>query len=140
MARATTHNRKSRRAQGSSTRRAVKRIAKEAGVDAPTAEEKDPLFLALQVRSLVSTVNQLAEAHTHNVNEIKRAFAMNDANQQIMQRVLRDVATVAAVSGSVGLGALRMKADMTLDLPAYYEEYRKVGVEAGDRDADLAVK
>lgn len=127
----------------------VRATAKAAGITEPTAEEKDPAWLALQVRSLHGTVQNFVKAQESNLQNIQRAFSMVDTHQQILARITRDLASTVFnvrrlfVDGDITLtpgdfGVLKLRTDGTLDMHAYYETYRKVGTAAGDA-ADLAV-
>jgi len=143
-------NRKGRRTQASNTRKAVRGIVKAAGQTEPTAEEKDPAFLALQVRSLHSTIENFVKAQDANLQSIQKAFSMVDVHQQILQRLAREVTTALTrvrrlqVDGNVDMalddfGELKVREDGTLDMHSYYEDYRNVASLAGPRYADLAV-
>lgn len=143
-------NRRDRRTQESKTRRAVRGIAKAAGQTEPTAEEKDPAFLALQVRALHGTIDNFVKAQEENLRSIQKAFSMVDVHQQILQRLAREV-TVALtrirrlqVDGNVDMepsdfGDLKVREDGTLDMHGYYEDYRNLCTLAGPKYADLAV-
>jgi hypothetical protein len=143
-------NRKSKRAKDSNTRRAVRAIAKAAGQTEPTAEEKDPAFLALQIRSLHETISQFVKIQQQNTEGIRKAFSMTDVHQQILQRITRDLTFALVevrrlfVDGDVtaakgDLDPLKIHPDGTLDMHAYYQEYRELGVAAGPEHADLAL-
>lgn len=127
----------------------VRAISKAAGVTEPTADEKDPAFLALQVRSLIGTVNNLVKTQENNVQDILKAFSMVDAHQQVLARIVRELALAVGevrrlqVDGDVtlskgDLGALKVLEDGSLDMSSYYHEYSAVGNQAGI-DADRAV-
>lgn len=128
----------------------VRAIAKAAGQTEITAEEKDPAFLALQVRSIHQTIENFIKAQKQNTESIRKAFSMTDVHQQILQRITRDLTFAVSetrrlfVDGDVtqakgDLGMLKLRPDGTLDMHAYYQEYRELGVAAGPEHADLAL-
>lgn len=116
----------------------VKATAKAAGQTEPTADEKDPAFLALQIRALNQSVENMEKAFNENMEAMKKAFSMVDVHQQILMRITREVAKVAVVSGSAGTGPLKLTKNFDLDLPAYYQEYRDVAAGAGPEASDYA--
>lgn len=143
-------NRHERRKQGSIDRKAVRGIAKAAGQTEPTAEEKNPAFLALQVRHLLDTVEKMSQVNKENAEAIQKAFAMVDVHHQVLQRVTRDLTGAVVrvrklqVDGDVNLHAsdfedLKLFPEGGLNLASYYEEYRKVGEAAGEELADIAL-
>lgn len=117
-------------------------MGKDAGISEPTAAETDPAYLALQVKSLISTVKNLVDTQQHNAREMINAFSMVDCQQQVNSRIVRDltraVTTVRkrCVDGSIDLtledfGTLKCTSDGELDLEAYVKEYGDVSTKAG---------
>lgn len=142
-------NRQSRRASKSNTKRAVRKIAKDIGATEPTADEKDPAFLALQVRALSATVQNLVKANENNTHEIVKAFSQVDIHQQILARITRDLTEAVTtarrlqVDGDVtgakqDLGPLKVDDAGLLHMAAYHAEYRQVSTDAGPTYAQLA--
>lgn len=115
------------------------------GIDVPTDAEKDPAFLALQVRALRQAFESLSKANKENLLEIQRAFSMSDIHQQILGRIVRDLTrSVANLQGFLVLDrangidlTLKLK-DGVLDVPAYYAEFREVVQTAGEKLGDTA--
>jgi hypothetical protein len=89
--------------------------------------------LALQVQALIGTVNNLVNANQHNTREIANAFMRVDMHQQVLQRVVRDITDVLQDATLNSYSAIKLSSDGALDLHAYYEEWRKAAVEAGDK-------
>ncbi len=128
----------------------VRATAKAAGQAEPTAEEKDPAFLAMQVRSLHQTINNIISANSQNVRNIQNAFGMVDVHQQVLHRIVRDLtmgvyqARRLFVEGQVSstlsdLGPLKLREDGTLNMHSYYEECQAVANAAGQDKADQAI-
>jgi hypothetical protein len=110
-------------------------MAKAAGQTEPTADEKDPAFLAMQVRALVGAIKQIEETIVHNTEELRNAFSMVDMHQQVLQRITRDLTLAASMGGhdqegNLVLGPLRLRDDKTLDMRAYYTDWRKAATLA----------
>lgn len=125
-------NRKDRRIKGSNTRRVVRATAKANGLTESTVESTSPAFLALKIQSLERTIGNFIKAQDLNTRAIQNAFSMVDMHQQILQRVVRDVARVGAAA------IIHRHADGTLNLPLYYQLYRAVAEDAGPEAAELA--
>lgn len=128
----------------------VKGIIKAAGQAELTAEEKDPAFLALQIRALTTAFEKFSEVNSENLVGIRKAFNMVDVQQYVLQRVARDLAVGVSrarrlqVDGDVtlssgDLGPLQLREDGTLNMRGYYEDYRMTATQAGPKNADLAV-
>lgn len=143
-------NRKSRRASASNSRKAIRQLTKDAGVTEPTVDEKDPAFLALQLRSLVGAVEDLMKVQENNAQEVYRALSMVDAHQQVLSRVTRDLAEGLLnarrlqLAGDItpcdgDLGRLKLQhGSFELDLNAYYGELAQVQELAGREVMDVA--
>lgn len=98
---------------------------------------------------MVGALKEMEKTHSHNTHELRKAFGMVDMHQQVLMRLSRDT-TGALVSvrrlqvdgdvtkGPGDLGVLKLREDNSLDMHAYYEEYRKTAEAAGDA-ADVAV-
>lgn len=128
----------------------VRAAAKAAGVTEPLADEKDPAFLAMQIKSLITAVTGLGQVQEQNSQQIYRALAMVDVHQQVLARVTRDLAFAVTearrmqlagdFTQAVGdLGDLKLNDERTLNMGAYYEEYRQVADLAGQEAVDIAV-
>jgi hypothetical protein len=133
-----TKNRRDRRVQGSISRKAVRATAKAAGLTEPTVDEKDPAFLALQVKQLQTSVSQLIETQGINLGSIYEAFAMVDAHQQVLFRITRHVVETATRERHEP-SHLKLTEEMTLDMEGYFRERQEVIDKAGRKLADKAV-
>jgi hypothetical protein len=129
-------NRKARRAQGALNRRTVRATAKATGLPEPTPEEKDPGYLALQVSALRKAVEDQMRVQRQNTSEIQKAFSMVDMHQQVLQRVIRELA-FGLKDGSTS--HISLHEDGRLNLEAYYQQWRDVAQKAGPEYAMLAV-
>jgi hypothetical protein len=129
----------------------VRSTAKAAGLTEPTADEKDPAFLALQVKALRTSVQQLIDTQGLNLRSISEAFQMVDLHQQVLTRVARHVTAAVVrvrrlqVDGDVDMhtsdfAELKLLEEGGLDMEGYYRERTQVIELAGSQDlADLAV-
>ena len=90
------------------------------------------------MRALNETLEDLVKAQDQNTQAIQRAFSMVDVHQQILQRITRELVQLVAMTGSSGTGALKLRGDFSLDMTAYYQEYRDVAKNAGQDAADVA--
>lgn len=125
-------------------------MAKRADTDPPSDREKDPHFMAMQIRALRGAVDNLMEVQKTNLKEIAVAFTMVDMHQQVLMRVARDTSAAlvnvrrlqtdgdVTLSGADFLG-LRTTPEGELDVTAYYNEYAKVVETAGEAHAEKAV-
>jgi hypothetical protein len=143
-------NRHDRRVQARRDRKAIKGIAKATGHTEPSASEKDPAYLSLQLKSLIADFENFNEAYNQNLEAFRKGFSMMDVHQQVLLRLTRDLTgglikvRKLQVDGDVSLsihdfGELKLHPEGELNLGAYYEEYRKVAEAAGPEHADLAV-
>lgn len=125
-------------------------MAKTVGTEPPSAREKDPEFLAMQVRALRGAFDNLVESQKQNLIEIGRAFALTEMHQQVLLRIAQDVGAALVnirllqVTGDVtsrkeDYMGLKVTEDEQLDVTAYYSEYGKVVESAGQEHADKAV-
>lgn len=143
-------NRHLRRQRASNAKKAIKGIAKATGRTEPTANEQDPAYLAMQLKALIEDFENFGKAYNQNLEAINKGFAMVDVHQQVLLRVARDISGALVrvrklqVDGDVNLTKfdfeeLKLHDEGTLNLGAYYEEYRKTAEAAGPEHADIAV-
>jgi len=116
-------------------------VAKREGIEPLTESERDPEYLALQVKALTKQVEALNAVNRQNLQTIQRAFSMVDMHQQIQGRVTHDIAsTLDALKGFVVADSpnyVKMR-DGELDMSAYYAEFKQTVTLAGEEYGDAA--